>query len=123
MSTSMSLEQLLALEHEGWRALCEGRGSRFYGDLMTPDGLMVLGHGMVLGRAQVVESLDHAPPWDRYEISAPRLVEVDERAAALVYRATAVRKGAEPFTALMSSVYRRVGGRDRLTLYQQTTAH
>lgn len=41
--------------------------------------------------------------------------------AARVYRAQATRAGDEqPFEALMSSTYRRVDGRLRLTLYQQT---
>lgn len=118
----MELEELLALEHDGWRALCEGRGAAFYGELMTSDGVMVLVDGSVLRRDQVVDSLDAGPAWDRYEISMPWLVPVGPGAAALVYRATAVRDGSPPFTALMSSVYCRVDGSARLALYQQTTA-
>jgi hypothetical protein len=121
MST-VSLDQLLELEHDGWKSLCEGRGGTFYGDLMTNDGLMVLVNGMVLDRAQVVESLDDSPAWDRYEISEPRLVALNNEAAAVVYMATAVRDDSEPFTALMSSIYRLMDGRLRLALYQQTMA-
>lgn len=118
----ISLDQLLEFEHDGWKSLCEGRGGTYYGDLMTDDALMVLVNGMVLNRAQVVESLDGSPAWDRYEISGPRLVTLGDEAAAVVYKATAVREGGEPFTALMSSTYRIVDGRLRLALYQQTTA-
>ena len=119
---SISLDELLALEHDGWQALCEGRGGAFYGEVMTAEGLMVLVNGVVLDRAGVADSPGAAPPWEHYELSAPRLVELDRDAAALVYRATAVRDGSPPFTALMSSVYRRMGGDLRLALYQQTTA-
>ena len=118
----LSMDALLAVEHAGWRSLCEGRGGAFYGELMTADGLMVLVNGMVLDREQVVESLDQSPPWDSYEIDRPRLMSLGDEGAALVYRGAAVRGEEEPFTALMSSVYRRVGGRPRLALYQQTSA-
>ena len=54
--TPMTLDGLLALEHDGWAALCAGRGAAFYGDVMTADGLMVLANGLVLDRDQVVAS-------------------------------------------------------------------
>ena len=41
-------------------------------------------------------------------------------AATLVYRATAHRGDAPPFTALMTSTYARRDGRWRLTVYTQT---
>ncbi len=118
----LTLDHLLSLEHAGWAALCEGRGAAHFGDLMTSDAIMVLANGMVMDRASVVASLDEAPPWDSYEISEPTLVELGEDAAALIYRASAVRSGSEPFVALMSSAYRIVAAEPRLALYQQTTA-
>lgn len=60
-------------------------------------------------------------PGASYELRDERLVGVGADAAALVYLARATREGqAEPFVALMSSVYRMVGDRPRLALYQQT---
>lgn len=117
-----TLDELLGLEHEGWRSLCESRGGTFYGDLMTPDAVFILVDGATMSRDEVAASLDGAPGWDSYEIAEARLVELGPDAAALVYRAAATRADLpEPFVALMSSVYRRVDGRLRLALYQQTT--
>ncbi|GAA4897717.1 nuclear transport factor 2 family protein [Streptomonospora salina] len=113
--------ELLELEHRGWRSLCDGTGSDFYGSLMTEDGVMVLAHGEVFDRAAVVASLSGAPTWDGYEITGERVAGLGPDTAALVYRARAHRGGADAvFTALMSSVYTRRDGAWRLVLYQQT---
>ena len=53
MTTGMTTNELLDLEHAGWRSLCDGTGDRFYGSLMTDDAVMVLANGMVLDRAAV----------------------------------------------------------------------
>ncbi len=111
--------ELTELERRGWDSLCSQRGADFYADLMTDDAVMVLAPGFVLDRSGVAASLRHAPPWDDYELSDVRGVEVGDDSRALVYRATARRDG-EEFAAWMTSVYRRVGDRWRLALYQQT---
>ncbi len=112
--------ELWELEHQGWVSLCRGAGADFYGKLMTDEAVMVLAHGFVLDRATVVASLNDAPAWDDYEISDERLIEVDEHTAALVYTGRASRAGEPEFHALMSSIYTRLEGRWRMTLYQQT---
>ncbi|MBO0610284.1 nuclear transport factor 2 family protein [Myceligenerans salitolerans] len=120
--TSMSLDALVALEHQGWDALCASRGGTFYGDLMTADAVMVLPNGVVMDRDAIAAGLDGAPAWTAYTLTDTRLVEAGDDAAALVYRASAERDDLEePFVALMSSVYRLVDGVPRLALYQQTT--
>lgn len=117
------LNQLLDLERRGWDALCAGTGAGFYGSIMADDGVMVLAHGLILDRDQVVASLNDAPPWRDYEISDERLVRSGADSAILVYTARAYRQGTEPaFSAQMSSVYvRNDGGHWQLALYQQTT--
>lgn len=117
----MDIAELLELEHRGWRSLCDGTGTRFYSEIMTSDGVMVLSHGQVLDRAEVAESLRHAPPWHRYEISDERIVQLGAGAAALVYTGRAFRDDEEPpLTALMSSAYVRTDDGWRLAVYQQT---
>jgi len=115
------MAELLELEHRGWRSLCESTGDEFYGRIMTSDGVMVLAHGEVFDREQVVQSLGGAPPWRTYEIDQERLIPLGPEAAALVYRGTAYREDPEPaFVALMTSVYVRAAEGWALASYQQT---
>jgi hypothetical protein len=116
-----TLEELLAVERSGWDALCGAGGAEYYGDLMTGDALMVLANGMVMDRPTVMEALASSPPWHRFELEDPRLVEVGDDGVVLVYSARAWRSGDEaPFEAVMASVYVRRAGRWRLATYQQT---
>ncbi|WP_206446979.1 DUF4440 domain-containing protein [Agrococcus sp. KRD186] len=114
------LEELLALEHAGWRSLCDATGGDFYGRTMTDDALMVLVDGSVLDRDAVAASLSDAPPWASYEIVEPRLLALGDDAASLVYTGVARREQGEDFVARMASTYVREGGGWRLALYQQT---
>ncbi|MGO1193677.1 MAG: nuclear transport factor 2 family protein [Nesterenkonia sp.] len=117
----MVLNELLDLEHRGWQSLCESSGADFYGQLMLDDGVMVLAHGYVFDRTQVIDSLNDAPAWSHYEITEPRLLELTAECAVLAYRGTAWRSDTEPvFRAWMSSVYVKQDGRWRLASYQQT---
>lgn len=117
----LDADGLVKLERRGWNALCRSEGGRFYGDLMTDDGLMVIEGGSVLDRDAVIRSLEDAPPWASFELDDVRTVHVGADAALVVYRARAVRDGQdEPFVALMSSLYRLVADRPRLALHQQT---
>jgi uncharacterized protein (TIGR02246 family) len=112
---------LLELERSGWDSLCNSTGAQFYGDLMTDDGVMVLANGVVMDRDAVIESLEHARPWQSYDIEDHRVVATGPDSAALVYLGTGYRHGDQPaFVGLMASVYVRQDGRWRLALYQQT---
>ncbi len=113
-------EELLELEHQGWRSLCDGTGSDFYGALMTEDGAMLLASGLSMDRAQVIASLADAAPWERYEIIEPRLLPLADGASTLLYTGRAYRMEDEPFVALMASTYVHRDGVWRLALYQQT---
>lgn len=115
------LAELLELEHEGWRALCDSTGGEVYGRLMTADGLMVLVDGSVLDREAVAASLSNAPPWSTYEIDEPRIISLGDDAASLIYTGAARREQGDDFVARMSSTYVREGSSWRLALYQQTS--
>lgn len=118
----LTRDAVIALERQGWDALCRSTGGQFYGDLMTPEGLMILVNGAVLDRGAVVSSLSDAPAWDRYELADERLVPLGAGTVALVYRASAFRGEQAPFDAIMTSTYVLVDGAPRLALYQQTMA-
>lgn len=114
------LDEVLELEHVGWRSLCDGTGSEVYGRLMTADSRMVLAGGMVMTRDDVTESLRHAPPWDGYTIADPAATTIGSDACLLVYIGTGRRTDGDDFTAVMASVYVRHGGEWKLAHYQQT---
>ena len=112
---------LLDLERSGWDSLCNSTGAQFYSDLMTDDGVMVLASGLVMDRDAVMASMEHARPWQSYDIDDHRVVAVGPDSAAIVYLGTGYRHGDQPaFVGLMSSVYVRQDGRWRLALFQQT---
>jgi hypothetical protein len=121
MADSQVAEELLELEHAGWKSLCDGTGDEFYGGVMTDDAVMVLANGMVMDRDMVTSALGESPPWARYEIQDVRLVQIAPDTAALVYQGTGYRDGQdEPFVGAMSSVYHRTDGGWKLALYQQS---
>jgi ketosteroid isomerase-like protein len=113
--------ELLELEHEGWQALCtgKGKGAEFYAATMTDDAVMVLADGSVLDHDEVLSSLRESPPWDTYAIDDPVVVPVTDVVRALVYRGTA-RRGDVDFSGTMTSVYVQTADGWRLALYQQT---
>ncbi|MEU7220121.1 nuclear transport factor 2 family protein [Nocardia iowensis] len=121
MADTELLNELLGLERAGWDSLCKSAGADFYGSMMTGDAVMVLAHGMVLDRAEVIASLNDSPPWRTYEIRDPRVIDAGVDSKILVYTGVAYREGDKPaFRGLMSSVYVRAGGEWKLVLYQQT---
>jgi hypothetical protein len=116
-----SIDDLLELEHQGWRARCDGTAALFYGSVMSDDSRVVLGDGVVLDRSQALRVMARAQPWVRYELAQPRFLSLGPEAAALIYRARAYSADGQPvLSAAMSSVYVRHEGALRLALYQQS---
>ena len=123
MRTKNLKQDLLDIERRGWDSLRSGTGAAFYGDVMTDDAVMVMANGAVMHRSDVVTALRDAPAWAKFELGDAEVVPVGDRAAAVVYRATAYRSADEPpFECVMSSVYVADGDDWRLALYQQTPA-
>jgi hypothetical protein len=124
LGTARDMEQerdeLLELERAGWRSLCDGTGSDYYGTIMTDDARMVLGNGTVMSRREVVDALAKAPPWSSYTIEDPIFLPIDDDVVALVYIGTGHRTGGDDFTGVMTSVYVRRAADWKLALYQQT---
>lgn len=112
----------MALERAGWEALSGAPpGPRaFYDRVLTDDAVMIV-PGLVLDRRAALESWDGVPPWMDYELVDPRMIGLGLDAAALTYVAVARRDGqAEPYRAVMTSVYVRGTSGWRLAIHQQT---
>ena len=114
-------DELIELEHLGWRALCEGAGGAFYGRTMTDTARMVLADGTTMSRDEVVASLASAPPWSSYEIEEPMIMPLSADATTVLYTGIG-RRGTDEFVAVMASTYVRTSAGWRLALYQQTPA-
>jgi hypothetical protein len=112
---------LLELEREAWRALStDGEtAAGHYEKLLAEDVLMLLPGGLVIDDRQAVIDSMLGAPWDRFEITDERVLELDDRIAVVAYRATAQRSDQE-YEALFNSTYVRDDGEWRLALHQQT---
>ncbi len=103
------MHELLELEERGWRALSTpgDAGKNFYSAVLREDAVMLFPGGIrINGRGPILETLG-AQPWESFRIENPAVVPLATDAATLVYKATAQRKGSEPYVALISSTYVR----------------
>lgn len=92
----------------------------YYWDICRDDALFVM-PGMVATREEAIAGLEHADPWDSFDLSAVQVRELGTDAAAIAYRFEG-RRGAQTYTADMVSTYVREGGRWLLAVHQQTPA-
>jgi hypothetical protein len=116
----MSMDDVLALERAGWRALTtEGEAAGFYEEVLADDVLFLLPGGMGLDdRAAAVRSMAGVP-WDEHELAEERVVPLGSGAAVVAYRARA-RRGEDAYEAWCASTYVLVDGGWRLAVHQQT---
>jgi hypothetical protein len=111
----------LDLERAGWSALARGgpAAAAFYEEVLAAEVLMILPGDLVIDdRRRAVTSMA-GPGWDSYAMTDERVVVLDERCAAVSYRATASRSG-DDYDARFTSTYVRDGDAWRLRLHQQT---
>lgn len=115
-------DDLVRLEDEGWRALStSGEAAReFYAASLDDTVVMLLPGGLVLDdRAAILEAMS-GQPWESYELHDAQAFRPGPDTGVVTYRAFARRAGAEPYSALMSSVYVRRADGWKLVLHQQT---
>lgn len=114
-------DELVELERESWRALATDgdAAAAHYEKVLADDVLMLLPDGLVIDdRQQAIDSMRGAP-WEDFELTDERVLELDAGAAVVAYRATARRTG-QDYRALFNSTYVRDGDTWRLALHQQT---
>ena len=95
-------------------------GAEIYRQHVVDDAALVF-PGMVLTKAQVIESIANGPRWTAVTFTEQRLVPLTPDAVALVYHGSGHReRQATPYSALVSSVYVRRDGEWKLALHQQS---
>jgi predicted GH43/DUF377 family glycosyl hydrolase len=113
-----TLGELLALEEGFWRAA--GRRDAYAAHLADEAVHVFPGWGVTTDNERVLQAVETVEPWETFSIDDPRLVELGEGAAALVYTAHARRAGQDEYVAAMTSVYRRAANGWKLVIHQQT---
>jgi hypothetical protein len=112
-------EQLIALERRGWEALVSGNGGAYYREHLTANALMAFPFG-VLDRETTIQAMESAPPWERFELRDPQVVELGEDSGVVVYHVVAQRPAEEPYSAVVSSTFVRDGDDWKLAFHQQS---
>ncbi len=111
--------RLLELEEQGWQALSSADCVQFCEQWLADDAVMIV-PGMVIDRATFLQAVAREPPWANHHIAEPKVVQLTDDSAALVYRVKAQRDGQPEFAGLVTSVYVKRAGRWQLALHQQT---
>lgn len=110
-------DHLFRLEERFWTGQPD-----YYEYHLADAAVMVFpGPAGVLIKDEIVRAVSGQPRWREVALEEHRLLELDERAAVVTYRATARREpGDKPYIARASSAYVHDGTRWRLAFHQQT---
>jgi uncharacterized protein DUF4440 len=110
-------DRLFGLEEQFWRG-----GSDFYRRNLADDAVMIFPDPAgVMIKDEICSSLEQSPGWEEVLLEEHRVMELDEHAAIVTYKATAIREGDNvPYVARASSTYVRDGAGWKLAFHQQT---
>lgn len=109
----------MALEEQFWEA-SSAANVDLIRDYLADDALMVGIFG-VLNKETTVAANKGQPPFSFWRIDdEPRILQLTEDSAIVIYRATARREGREQFTVVMSSTYVNRDGWWKLAFHHQT---
>lgn len=112
------LEDLLfGMEEQFWL-----KGAEHYAGNLSPSALMVFPDPAgVLVKDEIERSVSGTSRWSDVALEEHRLMELNDGAALVTYKATARREGAKkPYVARASSAYVHDGRRWKLAFHQQT---
>ena len=112
-------DELVALEREAIRHMVAGTAADFYRDILTDDALLVV-PGAILDGPTFLEGLEGEPEMRTLELHDPRVIELGQDGAVLLYRAVATLPGGGTWTSMMNTTYVRRDGRWRVAYHQQT---
>lgn len=106
---------LWAREEEFWLG-----GAEIYRQHVVDDAVLVF-PGMVLAKAQAIDSIANGPRWTSVTFTEQQLVRLTPDAVVLIYRGSGRReRQGTLYSALVSSVYVRRDGEWKLALHQQS---
>ncbi len=109
-------DRLFQLEEQFWRG-----DAAFYRRNLADEAVMIFPDPAgVMIKDEICSSIDASPRWEDVLLEEHRVMELDELAVLLTYRATAARGGELPYVARASSVYVRDGDGWKLAFHQQT---
>lgn len=110
-------DELFSLEEKFWT-----EGGDFYEGKLADAAVMVFPEPTgVLLRDEIASSIEGRSRWVDVLLEEHRLLELDERAALVTYKATAIgADGGEPYIVRASSAYVRDHEGWKLAFHQQT---
>lgn len=109
-------DQLFELEEQFWT-----RGPDYYRGNASNEAIMVLPDPAgVMVKDEAMDSLAGQARWKDVVLEEHRVLQLDENAALVTYKATARRESEPPYVARASSAYVRGSGGWRLAFHQQT---
>jgi hypothetical protein len=109
--------ELLAIEEGFWDAAGDREQ---YARNLAADAVHVFPGWGIATRDAVLTGVAEADPWSTFSVEDPKVLVLSHDTAAVVYRARAQRSDEPPYSAAISSVYRRRNGSWELVLHQQT---
>lgn len=111
-------EELVKLEIGFWEAT---QNPGYYRENMADDGVAVFSQGVMEKDAAVQSTTNPGSEgWSDIQIVEPRVVQITDDVAALVYKGTAKKDG-KPYSANSATVYRREpDGKWKLVMHQQS---
>lgn len=108
-------DHLFALEERFWT-----EGAEHYRRHLAPAAMMVFPEPAGVVLADQAAAAVQGPRWTEVALEEHRVLELDERAALVTYKATARRPDGTRYAARASSAYVNDGRAWRLAFHQQT---
>jgi hypothetical protein len=111
----------LELEHESWRAACEGQAFEFYDRVMAHNARIFL-PDRHFPRQRALQDWARTLRWSRYELFDEQTMPLTEGIMVVSYRVTAQHRDEPPaatWRAFCRSLYVRQEAGWRLTLHQR----
>jgi hypothetical protein len=116
-------EELLDLERRFWEA-SSARDGDFYRTHVIDDALYVFpGTAGPWTREECAAAVEgNDAPWAWFEIQEPRFVHLANGVVLITYVSRSKHEGDEPFSMLVTTVYRTIDDEWKLAFHQQTMA-